>query len=136
MATMAQAMAAYGLNSKERFPSYSEDAQDWREGTTFFADFLVAEACLGGEPNALNDTWNRVWKSWKNNAKYMVELCLCMNHLCWMHENEQSLCEWYADKYHICNDRIFSNGSEDEPLPDGCENFTKEEKSMAFSVLD
>lgn len=137
MTTMAKAMASYGKNSKERFPSESEKAQNWREGTTFFSDFLIAEVCMGDEPNALDQTWGRVWKNWKNSPKYMVELCLCMNHLCWMHsEDSDYLCKWYAEKYHYCKDRIFSDGSEDEPLPEGCVDFSSEDKTMAFDVLD
>lgn len=137
MATVGEAMQAYGYNSKEMFPSESNEVQEWREGTTFYADFLMAEAYRGRDPKSLTDTWDRAWKAWKNNAKYMVELCLCMNHLCWKnHGKDETLCQWYADKYHFCHDRIFSDGSEDEPLPEGCENFTAKEKEMAFQVLD
>lgn len=128
----------YALNSKEMFPSYDEANQEKREGTTFYGDFKVAEVFVknGTEPNALNDTWRRVWKEWKNDAAYVTELCLVMNHLCWEHENDAHLCTWYADKYHYCYSRIFSNGSEEEPLPEGCEPFTQEEQTQTFNVLD
>ena len=130
-------MLEYGLTTKDRFPSEKEEVQNWREGTTFYADFLVAEAFLKYEPNSLNDTWNRAWKSWKNNVKYVVELCLSMNHLCWEHNQDNSdLCSWYGDKYYLCKDRIFSDGSEEEPLPEGCINFSDADKQMAFNVLD
>lgn len=131
---MKSIAVAYGRNSKEMFPSFDEETQNGRIGTTFYGDFVAAEK-LGGI-KALHDTWNRAWDAWKNDAKYCIELCLVMNHLCWEHENNMELCKWYADKYHFVDNRIWSDGSEDEPLPEGCENFSKEEKSFAFRVLD
>lgn len=127
----------YALDSKEQFPSYDSAAQEKRVGTTFYGDFKVAESyARAGYPRALESTWKRAWDEWRNNAAYVIELCLVMNHLCWENEGNPELCKWYADKYHICKGRIFSNGSEDEPLPDGCGNFTDDEKTQAFNVLD
>lgn len=134
---LAAAMRYYALDSKEQFPSFDQQTQEQRVGTTFYGDFKVAEAFLGTEPNAVKETWKRAWEGWKNNCKYMVELCLVMNHLCWEHNGKDaSLSEWYADKYHFLFDRIFSAGTEEEPLPDGCKPFTDEEHQFAFDVLD
>ena len=128
----------YTLTDKERFPSFDPDAQGKREETIFYGDFKTAEAFVknGSEPDALEDTWNRAWQEWRNNAAYVTELCVVMNHLCWENESDVKLCKWYADKYHYCYSRIFSNDSEDEPLPEGCANFSEDEKSLAFDVLD
>lgn len=134
---MANAMRCYANTTKEQFPSFDPATQEQREGTTFYADFKVAEAFLGTEPDAVKDTWKRAWEGWKNNCKYMVELCLVMNHLCWEHNGKNpELSEWYADKYHYLFDRIFSAGTDEEPLPDGCKPFTEEEHKFAFDVLD
>ena len=134
---LAAAQRYYAVNSKEQFPSFDPATQAQREGTTFYADFKVAEVFLGSEPNAVENTWNRAWNGWKNNCKYIVELCLVMNHLCWEHnETNPELSKWYADKYHFLFDRIFSAGTEEEPLPDGCNPFTEEEHKFAFDVLD
>ena len=134
---LASAMRLYALTTKEQFPSHDPATQDQREGTTFYADFKVAEAFLDSEPNALNDTWKRSWEGWKNNCKYMVEICIVMNHLCWEHAGHDAyLCDWYARKYHYIYSRIFSSGSEEEPLPDGCKPFTEAEHTFAFNVLD
>lgn len=125
------------LNSKEMFPSFDPSVQEKRTGTTFYGDFKVAEAFRRSDPDALDDTWRRAWGEWKNNPDYVVELCLVMNHLCWEHaETDEELSRWYATKYHCCNDRIFSSGDENEPLPEGCRQFTSDEQSFAFDVLD
>ena len=138
--TLAEAMASYGLNSVERFPSFDPSLNEKRTGTTFYADFKVAEvadASLGTGREAVKETWKRAWEGWKDNCKYCVELCIVMNHLCWEHNGKDEwLCKWYADKYHFLFDRIFASGTEEEPLPDGCKPFTEEEHNFAFDVLD
>lgn len=128
----------YALDSKEQFPSYDPDAQDKRIGTTFYGDFKVAETFVkaGAEPGALADTWRLAWTEWRNNAAYVTELCVVMNHLCCENADNDELCRWYADKYELCRSRIFSSGSEDEPLPEGCTPFTDDERTQAFNVLD
>lgn len=128
----------YALDSKEQFPSWDPDVQDKRVGTTFYGDFKVAESFVrAGEPRALESTWKRAWDEWRNNAAYVTELCLVMNHLSWEHEEDDGeLCRWYAGKYELCRSRIFSSGSEDEPLPEGCTPFTVDEQTQAFNVLD
>ena len=138
MEALAEARRSYALDSKERFPSYDPAVQALREGTTFYGDFKVAEACLASEPDALRDTWKRAWNGWKNDLKYCVELCLVLNHLCWERygEGQMILSAWYADKFHFVKDRIFSRGIEDEPLPEECRPFTQEDKDFAFRVLD
>ena len=127
----------YALDSKEQFPSWDQDVQDKRVGTTFYGDFKVAESyARAGEPRALESTWKRAWDEWRNNAAYVTELCVVMNHLCWEHQDDDELCRWYADKYELCRSRIFSDGSESEPLPDGCDRFSEDEIEQSFNVLD
>lgn len=127
-------MIYYAQNSKEQFPSYDEATQEKRVGTTFYADFKVAEA-FG--KSAVNDTWRRAWNGWKDDCKYCVELCVVTNHLCWEHHGgNEDLSKWYADKYHYLFNRIFAAGTKEEPLPKGCKPFTSEEHQFAFEVLD
>ena len=127
----------YALDSKEQFPSWDPDVQDKRVGTTFYGDFKVAESyARAGEPRALESTWKRAWDEWRNNAAYVTELCVVMNHLCWEHQDDDELCRWYVGKYELCRSRIFSDGSECEPLPDGCDRFSEDEIEQAFNVLD
>lgn len=137
--TIAEAMASYGLDSVERFPSFDPSNDENRTGTTFYADFKVAEANDPfGNLASLKETWNRVWKEWRNNAAYMIELCLVMNHLCWEHHAKGNLAwsAWYGDRYHETFSRIFASGSDEEPLPKGCAPFTEAEHTTAFTVLD
>lgn len=137
--TLAEAMASYGLNSVERFPSFDPSINEKRTGTTFYGDFKVAEAgSRNGGLASLKETWSRVWKEWRNNTAYMIELCLVMNHLCWEHDEKGNMewSAWYGDRYHETFDRIFSSGTEEEPLPDGCTPFTEADHTLAFNVLD
>ena len=128
----------YALDSKDRFPSFDPAVQAKREGTTFYGDFKVAETFLDTEPSSLKDTWKSAWNEWKNTPKYCVELALVLNHLCWEHydEGKADLSEWYANKFHYVQNRIYAAGTEEEPLPEGCRPFTQEEQHFAFEVLD
>lgn len=133
--TLPEAMRAYALNSVERFPSFDPATNAKRTGTTFYGDFMVGET---GGINGLDDTWKRVWAEWKNNCEYLVELAVCLNHRCWELDNGGDLAtsEWYSEKFHFVQNRIYSNGSDEEPLPEGCTPFTEAEHKFAFDVLD
>ena len=58
------------------YPEYDEQ----RESTTFWMDFSIADAfCI----EAIKDTYNRSFKSWRTNYKYLTELVGCLNHKIW-----------------------------------------------------
>ena len=115
---------------KEIFPAFHEDAQEWRESTTFYGDFKIAEAF--GE-KAVKDTFSRAFSNWKNDAKYIVELCAVANHLCWEHYGKRiSLSKVYDEFYHKCWNHIFKadeNGNNSS-------SFTDNEQMMMYRVLD
>lgn len=138
MNALEEARRYYATDSKEMFPSQDPDVQGQREGTTFYADFKVAEAFSAVEHDTLRDTWRRAWNGCKNNVKYLVELAVVLNHLCWEHYNagRHTLGAWYSNKFYFVQNRIYASGSEDEPLPEGCRPFTEEEHTFAFQVLD
>lgn len=50
--------------------------------TTFFEDFTIAEK-FGVD--AVKDTYNRAFKEWKNNYKYLTELVMILNWKIWQH---------------------------------------------------
>ena len=50
--------------------------------TTFFEDFTTAEK-FG--LNAVKDTFNRAFKEWKSNYKYLTELTMVLNWKIWQH---------------------------------------------------
>ena len=50
--------------------------------TTFFEDFTIAEK-FGID--AVKDTYNRAFKEWKSNYKYLTELVMILNWKIWQH---------------------------------------------------
>ena len=61
--------------------------------TTFFEDFTIAEK-FG--LNAVKDTFNRAFKEWKSNYKYLTELTMVLNWKIWQHyEKNEKLAELY-----------------------------------------
>lgn len=82
--------------------------------TTFFEDFTIAEK-FG--LNAVKDTFNRAFKEWKSNYKYLTELTMVLNWKIWQHyEKNDELAELYnslwekADTYageHLKGDELY-----------------------------
>lgn len=82
--------------------------------TTFFEDFTIAEK-FG--LNAVKDTFNRAFKEWKSNYKYLTELTMVLNWKIWQHyEKNEKLAELYnslwekADTYageHLKGDELY-----------------------------
>lgn len=50
--------------------------------TTFWMDFSIADR-FG--LNAVRDTFKRAFGEWKNNAEYLTELVMVLNHKLWQH---------------------------------------------------
>ena len=50
--------------------------------TTFWNDFSIADR-FG--LSAVQDTFNRAFKEWKENYKYLTELVLVLNHKIWQY---------------------------------------------------
>ena len=48
--------------------------------TTFWEDFSAADIF---RLSAIQDTFNRAFKEWKGNCKYLTELVLVLNHKIW-----------------------------------------------------
>jgi hypothetical protein len=126
----------YALDSVQRFPCFNPEDNEKRVGTTFYGDFKVAAAT--GGLKGLKDTFLRAFAEWKNDAKYMTEMCLVLNHLGWecYQVGQEEFAKFFFGKYDYVHLRIFSSGSENEPLPDGCTAFEEQEISDAFDVLD
>lgn len=53
--------------------------------TTFYTDFSIAEPF--GE-SAIKDTYERAFKIWKSDYKYLTELVMVLNWKCWEHEDD------------------------------------------------
>ena len=48
----------------------------------FWTDFTIAD--IFGE-KAVNDTYNRAFREWKESVEYFASLVLTLNHRLWMH---------------------------------------------------
>ena len=64
--------------------------------TTFYSDFTIADH-FGVD--AVKDTYERAFESWKSNIVYLTELSLVLNHLCWYHysKNNHELSRLYDE---------------------------------------
>ena len=60
--------------------------------TTFWQDFSIADK-FG--ISAIEDTYERAFKEWKDNYIYLTELVIVVNWKCWQHyenKNEEKYC--------------------------------------------
>lgn len=63
--------------------------------TTFWNDFTIADR-FG--ISAVKDTFNRAFKNWKNNAVYLTELVIVLNHKIWQYyRTNETLARVYND---------------------------------------
>ena len=62
------------------YDAYLSQFTDYRSVTTFWRDFSIADQ-LGVE--AIQDTYNRIFKEWKKDYKYLTELVMVLNHKTW-----------------------------------------------------
>ena len=70
-------------------PAWNVEAElGYKPITTFWQDFSIADI-FGGK--AVRDTYNRAFKEWRSNYKYLTELVMVLNHKIWQHHNERNL---------------------------------------------
>lgn len=82
---------------------HMRDLNGYEVFTTFWEDFSIADK-FG--ISAVKDTFNRAFKEWKKDYKYLTELVLVLNHKIWYHyEKNEPLARVYnelwekADEY-------------------------------------
>ena len=74
-----------------------EDIYDREEGfsTTFRQDFSIADR-FG--INAIKDTYNRAFKYWKDDYRYLTDLVITLNHKIWeWYEKDEEIARVYND---------------------------------------
>jgi hypothetical protein len=71
----------YASINEQHFEQFLESVGKERK-TTFFADLSIAE-WFG--TNAVDDTYNRVMKSWGDDLEYMCEWVIALNQKIWQH---------------------------------------------------
>lgn len=59
-----------------------QEVTGYEPKTTFWDDFSIADR-FG--LNAVQDTYNRAFRGWKDNYVYLTELVLVLNHKIWQH---------------------------------------------------
>ena len=80
--------------------------------TTFYEDFSIADK-FGAE--AIKDTFNRAFKEWKRDYKYLTELVMALNWKCWRwSEENQTLSKLYATLFQKAYDYAMENLKDEE----------------------
>lgn len=89
--------------------------------STFWNDFTIADR-FG--INAVKDTFNRAFKNWKENAVYLTELVIVLNHKIW--------------QYYQSNERLARVYNELWEKADfyACENLTGDDLSFFYRITD
>lgn len=59
-----------------------EKVTGYKPKTTFYMDFSIADS-FGAD--AVRDTYNRSFESWKDNVEYITELVMVLNWKIWEH---------------------------------------------------
>ena len=119
---LRKAMLMYGTTDKEKFECAYKDYDEKRPGSTFYADFSVAD--VYGE-KAIEDTYKRAFANWKNDVKMCAELCAALNHKIW-YWHDCGVSE-YVELY----DRLWKKVD-----AYGCETFKGDDITYWFYVLD
>lgn len=98
-----------------------EEMTGYKPMTTFYTDFSIAD-CFGLD--AIQDTYNRAFESWKSDYKYLTELVMALNWKIW---------EWYEkdnQKAKLYNDLYV------EADTYACENLQGEELKYFYETTD
>ena len=75
--------------------------------TTFWNDFSIADK-FGAE--AIRDTFNRAFESWKRDYRYLTNLVVTLNTKSWDYsETNEEYCELYAELYEKANGYALDN---------------------------
>lgn len=79
----------------------------YRLKTSFWEDFSIAD--VYGE-TAIEDTFNRAFRDWKNNLEYVTELSMVMSwKSCYWWIKNDSYMQLYSDLYHKVDNWCLDN---------------------------
>ena len=103
----------------ERFDS--EGAFGYKQITTFYEDFSIAD---NFGVKAIKDTYNRAFKNWKADYKYLTELVMVLNWKIW---------RWYGknDEYAELYNELWEKAD-----AYACNNLKGEELSYFYRTTD
>lgn len=89
--------------------------------TTFWNDFTIADR-FG--INAVKETFNEAFKSWKNDYRYLTNLVITLNYKACDHaEDNEALAEVYVELYEKARDYA-------------CDNLKGKEFEYYFNITD
>lgn len=95
------------MADKDIFPCAYPEWDAKRVSSTFWSDFTIADA-FGND--AIRDTFERAFRGWRTNYRYLTELVCVLNHKIWQwHERDGKRAKLYdelwrkADKWALDN---------------------------------
>lgn len=84
-----------------------EEQTGYKPITTFYTDFSIADK-FGIE--AIKDTYNRAFKEWKNDYKYLTELVMVLNWKIWeWYKKNDEIAHVYNDLWETTEDYAYEN---------------------------
>lgn len=87
-------------------------ANGYEMKTTFWHDFSIADKF---RLDAIQDTYNRALKEWKNDIVYMTELVIVLNHKIWAwFEKDENFARIYDKLWREADEFIYENFSEED----------------------
>ena len=90
----------------------SESFCGYKQITTFFEDFSIAD---NFGVKAIKDTYNRAFKGWKTNYKYLTELVMVLNWKIWQwHGKNDEYAKVYNDLWEKADEYACDNLKGDE----------------------
>ena len=96
----------YGASIEKAFERYSLEMSGYKRLTTFANDFALAE--LFGD-DSVRKTYAEASKAYKDNYKFLTELEMVLNWLCWFWDanKEPELSRLYAGLFYECRDKFY-----------------------------
>ena len=82
-----------------------EELTGYKPISTFYLDFSIAEYCGA---KAVNDTYFRAFRDWKDSVEMVTELCMVLNWKTWQHQNDK-WCDLYCQLYYRLDEWIINN---------------------------
>ena len=99
----------------------SESFCGYKQITTFFEDFSIAD---NFGVKAIKDTYNRAFKAWKTNYKYLTELVMVLNWKIWQwHKKNDEYAKVYNDLWKEADEYA-------------CDNLKGEELAYFYQTTD
>ena len=83
-----------------------EEITGYKPISTFYTDFSIADA-FG--VRAIKDTYNRCFKYWKDDYKYLTELVMVMSWKSFEHKDNYEYCKLYSDLYYELDEYAMEN---------------------------